>query len=439
MAVHSRSSRSSAPRGKPSSDLLSLFIHRQETTRVSATPPPEPPIWHEHLNVHFFIFSTRADDRNDDRIPKNFWRIISSTRSDSRTAARRAWKTVRASCSVLPLRAPSINNKETIWAFHQFLACLDGNTGAETATLVELLCREYSWICVKPLAETLPKLIRAAAKRPLTPIVVSQFFRTYVFPTLESVTPTGLSPDDTNALASYLKQPSLGWSDLRNIGGILSHYSVANPYLISIGQLLTLAENFNWHLGWSRRLEKDPRYDQPFCRFCWRIRIPNRRYCRVHSTKIPSRSIGADDLHREWLLQGDYYRYGHLLKDAFDTQMATIVRSDKKAGNRDTWERLEGSSGLQEWVSMYRPNVYRALSQIIESPEAFIHLEFRKLYFLLNGASTGSSDTQHLAKSVKMAPRFVSKALLYDMLQRAEAWLTAATVRRKRWGGKNNR
>lgn len=366
---------------------------------------------------HFFIFAPHKVKRSAHEQAPNMRKSGEKIREETGFAAKGLWQSFRGADPSLSVNAPWISS-----SLIQYLDELHRSAGHETASLVRTLCLQYSWVCVKGFATSLQHFVQAGKDRPLTPMIFRQLIRDHILPELAGA----LSRDSlysVDLLDSFLRRNDVGWNRLLNAG--MQYADSSDPYLVSVGQLMMLAETINQHLGWNEQ-----EIAEIFCEFCWRFKQRNGKYCEVHSAKQMKKADqrAENSALRNWVTNGDYYRYSLSLKTDFDEHLRQRERADKRQKAKSSWNTALAEGYLHGWLAHHRRAVYTAIAHDFGESNEDIKLE--RLVSLLN-VVPGESQAEKKRRWVLVADH----AAIFAMLQRAEAWLTAAQARRRKWGG----
>ena len=305
-----------------------------------------------------------------------------------------------------------------------------GVESADMHALVKALCFRHDWVFVQPLAELLDHLVLAGKNRPLTLPVFKHWMRLHVVPVLASNLPPELL-NDAHRLDSFLGKRDVSWQKMRQFGHTYALGMAMHPYLVSVGQLMMVAREINRLLGWG-----EVRQHALFCEFCWRFKLGSGKYCAVHSTKRVKKEMrpAEDNCLLGWVRNGDYYRYSHSLKKPFDSNLHQIRRIDKRQLAKSSWNTALAEGALHGWLAHHRRTVCIAICHVLDESGDSVEVELSKLVHALDTVA-GESQAQMQRRADFHRMLVADRAAIFEMLQRAEAWLAAAQARRKKWGG----
>lgn len=342
------------------------------------------------------------------------------------TASREAAKRIAGDAWRLPLGRALAALHANMWVIERRA---QGIESTELHAFVTALCSRHDWIFVRSLAESLEHLIRAGKRRVMLP-VFKQWMRLHVVPVLESHLPLSLI-GEADWLDSFLSNRDVSWQQMWQVGYTYALDMAPHPCLISVGQLMMLGKNINRLPGWQA-----DQYPTQFCEFCWRLKQRSGKYCTVHSTSQGNEGSRqeAGNILWNWVANGDYYRYSHSLREAFESSLRQVQRMDQRNKAKSSWHAAIGEGWLRVWLAQHRRTVYMAIGHALGEPSEDTDGELELLLTLLD---TSPSDGPFQAERRKIFHRTLAadRPTIFEMLQRVEAWLLAAQTRRKKWGG----
>lgn len=342
------------------------------------------------------------------------------------TASREAAKRINGDVGGMPLGRAIATLDAKMWIIERNA---QGVESSDLHAFVMALCSRHDWVFVRSLAESLEYLIQTGKRRTMLP-VFKQWMRLHVVPVLESHLPQNLI-GEAHWLDSFLTNRDVSWRQMWQVGYTYALDMAPHPCFISVGQMMMLGKDINHLPGW-----QTDHHPTQFCEFCWRLKRRGGKYCTVHSTS-QDRDRPQQDVTNilwNWVAKGDYYRYSHTLREAFESNLHQVQRMDRLKKAKSSWHAALWEGWLRVWLAQHRRTVYMAIGHALGEPSEDVDGELELLLTLLD---TAPGDGPFQAERRKTFHRTLAadRPTIFEMLQRAEAWLLAAQTRRKKWGG----
>lgn len=209
-----------------------------------------------------------------------------------------------------------------------------------------------------------------------------------------------------------------------------------NPETIEITYFLQICRQLKLGIENSVRFSDNGRFDVlRACKYCWRQPVPGRLICSTHTAgdKYVSIKLGHEDSNSNMPFAD--YKESRRQKQAFDKTLNQILTKEVLEFHDSSFAApiLMPSEYIWQWLSARRPLLSDLLltqnkavddEQIVDSLLSLLHKPI------------GLTETQYqpylrVNTLIKIHP-----ILLWPMLLRAEAWLTARKTLRGNWGGK---
>jgi hypothetical protein len=308
---------------------------------------------------------------------------------------------------------------------------------AAAKRLQMLLAIKHGWMRVPAVAQCVESLARLGAERAITPRVFKAVLR--------EANASMLEPGPARAqqlfgkafvlnlleVEAFLASKTLSWQTISDYGASLAARSRRkHDYFVSLGQLMVIARSINTELEWAR-----PAAVPTFCGMCWRFTMTDRKYCPMHSPVAAAAEGGGGrrrETGNETIGLGGTYWSARKLLPMFEAQVRTLRGVDRKQLLRSSWRDFAAHGDVSLWLLMHRPHVYGVVASNVADvgPDAAIPALVQAL-----DSVPGESRQERNARRVFHGYLEDDAAAVFDMVLRAEAWLSAANERTSRWGG----
>jgi hypothetical protein len=209
------------------------------------------------------------------------------------------------------------------------------------------------------------------------------------------------------------------------------HETIEITYFLQICRQLKLGiEN-------SVRFSGNGRFDVlRACKYCWRQPVPGRLICATHTAGDKHVNIKLGDQEDSNVnLPFTDYKESRRQKKAFDKTLNQILTKEilEFHDSHFTAQILMPDENIWQWLNSRRP----LLSHLLLTQNKSVNDEqiIDNLLSLLH-KPTGLTETQYQPYLKANAQIKAYPILLWPMLLRAEAWLTARKTLRDNWGGK---
>lgn len=295
----------------------------------------------------------------------------------------------------------------------------------------DLLPIRFAWGEVHRLVELFKRLVQTREERRIT----ADVFRREVLEDVDRLmslcklmtSRTALESEHPGlhkglqVIGAELSNSRIGWTGLARLGErVLEGAAGEHDYVKALGQLLSSAIELKWLLG-RRKVDVDARSRPKFCPMCWRFVVFDTKYCPVH-TPSKGNTMGQTEKHdlKSLVKHGDCYSYARRLQPRFLSNLKKIHAADRREKRKASWWSAIGDQQVRRWLASFRPNVHEVfginLEQMDRIPgnQSRSEAEQRRKFhaFLMNDPEAH-----------------------FEAIQRAEAWLAAASERRSNWGG----
>lgn len=172
-----------------------------------------------------------------------------------------------------------------------------------------------------------------------------------------------------------------------------------------------------------------------FCKFCWRIALPNRQACPIHSAgKNFDAMVLPPVLNLEATTSIGRHKEGARQKGDFDRSVLKVLTQEIMEFHSGGFEAtvLFPDRDWTTWLVKRRPNVWSILEQsgtkssYDQIPQSLVNL---------------LHNPENLSSSLRAGYLYINQLLVHDtrlmwpMLLRAECWVTSRQARKKSWGG----
>lgn len=310
-------------------------------------------------------------------------------------------------------------------------------------TLEVFLCARFGWMRVPALKGALTSLLGIMHRRSVGPIAFKRILHAEVQRKLDDYRYIAELLDQASEIPAmdilsemdvFLRARSnSGWASITEYGSslmakiTLPDVRSAMDYAMSLAQLMYLGPRIN--LLAQRGDETRP----SFCKLCWRINLVEQACCPVHSaSKRPRNSTPQIADVFELARNGDSYFFSRRLQPVFIEVLGKLDRLDRKYGVRSRLRCALDERRSLEWLEDCRPRVFSAFGHSLsEVPPDGNFLEWLSvLDFVPDESESKRNERANLHRVLSH-----SRPTLFNVVQRVEAWLIAALIRRKRWGG----
>ena len=188
-----------------------------------------------------------------------------------------------------------------------------------------------------------------------------------------------------------------------------------------------------------RKCKEDDGFDLfKFCKYCWRLPVPGRKICIVHTSgdnHINQNSI--EYLSSKGMERFAIYKEGRRQRELFDKVLNRLITAESIEFHESSFSAqiIPPSSGLAHWLSVRRPNLWAALD--LESAALTDSTAVDVLLNILQSTDSLPFSTQQIYQKANAKIK-ENVILMGPMLARVEAWLIARSESRERWGGTRN-
>ncbi len=210
-----------------------------------------------------------------------------------------------------------------------------------------------------------------------------------------------------------------------------------NPETIEITYFLQICRQLKLGIEDSVRFSDNGRFDVlRACKYCWRQPVPGRLICSTHTAGDKHVTIKLGDQEdSDANLPFTDYKESRRQKKVFDETLNQILTKEVLEFHDSQFIApiLMPSKGCWQWLSVRRP----LLSELLLAQNRTIDDEqiVHSLLSLLH-SPVGLTETQHQPYLKANALIKTYPILIWPMLLRVEAWLTARKTLRDNWGGK---
>jgi hypothetical protein len=210
-----------------------------------------------------------------------------------------------------------------------------------------------------------------------------------------------------------------------------------NPETIEITYFLQICRQLKQGIEDSVRYSDNGRFDVlRACKYCWRQPVPGRLICSTHTAgdKHVSITLG-NPKDSDANMPFTDYKESRRQKQAFDKTLNQIFTKELLEFHDSSFTApiLMPDENIWQWLNSRRP----LLSHLLLTQDKAVHDKqiVNSLLSLLH-TPIGLTETQYqpYLKANMLIKTY--PILLWPMLLRAEAWLTARKTLRDNWGGK---
>lgn len=310
---------------------------------------------------------------------------------------------------------------------------VDSNDDLDTG-LSFVLCSKYCWLRVPVVLVAIKNIELAGGKKAVTP----REFKAILAELNERVLRGNISGpygsegrqfvSIAEEVSEFLNSKTLSWEKIAEYGRELeSSRSGGFDYFVSLGQLMMLCREINIVLGWMPKP-----WAPSFCDVCWRFVMGKRKRCSIHTQVDYSGFLRGSKSDAEREACRDNYWSARRLAPTFLQNLRFISSVDKRELRRSGWRDAISRGDLADWLKRNRPIVYGLLeSEIRNAPlGGIVPLLVERLDYV-----EGESLVEKKCREEFHAKLVSNRRDVFDMVRRAEAWLSAQAARRSNWGG----
>jgi hypothetical protein len=306
-----------------------------------------------------------------------------------------------------------------------------------SAKHLQFLLSVRGWMRVPSVAQCVESLAHLGSERAITPRVFKTVLRHANASLLEfgpARAQQMFGRDFAMSLLevdAFLASSTLSWQTIADYGASLAARSRRkHDYFVSLGQLMVLARSINAELQWTR-----PVAMPTFCGMCWRFTMTDRKYCPMHSPAPSVEGVGhirQRKMADESTASSDTYWAARKLLSTFTTRLRVLRGVDRKHLLRSSWKVFVARGDMGLWLLLHRPHVYEAVALPLADvgPDELVATLVR----VLDSVPTESRQERQ-ARQVFHHYLDDDLVAVFEMVLRAEAWLSAAHERRSKWGG----
>lgn len=206
---------------------------------------------------------------------------------------------------------------------------------------------------------------------------------------------------------------------------------------IEITHFLNVCRNLDIDFNLYPRYLDDGKFDVfRACKYCWRQPVPGRSICSTHTAGSKHTAIKLGEV-RDLPTNSPFkdYKESNRQKKAFDEALNTALNREINELFEDefTMDSLIPSVGILDWMSIRRPTLAQLL---IDQKKPMDDQNIIDSLLLVLHSPIGLTEIQlqpYIKTNVLIR---ASPILIWPMLLRAEAWLSARKNLRSNWGGK---
>ncbi|SDI29240.1 hypothetical protein SAMN05216272_107322 [Pseudomonas panipatensis] len=289
-----------------------------------------------------------------------------------------------------------------------------------------VLCMRYRWLRVPAWRPLVADIARQAATEALKPIIFRQVLRRHTSRVLEGIERCSDIADRQRLIDGlcsvlvFLNGRKLSWESFSELGHSLSLSPASPDLLVSLGQLMSLAEAINVVLGYAN----DPPRPR-FCAMCWRFVLSGEKYCRTHRVPVSGTGWQGRQGH-------DSYWSGRKLLPQFNDGIRKLSSQARKEQLRSHWKEVVEAAQIVPWLERHRPLVWQFVMGHLANLEGGAVLPVIIQALDEHNLEVGALREQRAAFHRSLLD---DRKAAFDLLLRAEAWLGAAAERRAGWGG----
>ena len=290
----------------------------------------------------------------------------------------------------------------------------------------DLLRFRFDWARVQFLGDNrlvklFERLIETRERRHITADVFRRAVRDEADHVMSLCKSTASSTEGLHRVSVELADRRISWTGLAELGKRVVEGSAGKQdYAEALGQLLSSALELKWLLG-RRKVDLDARSRPKFCPMCWRFVVFDAKYCPVH-TPSKGNTMGQTGKHdlKSLVKHGDCYSYARRLQPRFLASLKKIQAADRTEKRKSSWWSAIADQQVRRWLASFRPQVHEVFGSNLEQLDRI----------------PGNQSRSEVAHRKKFDAILASDAEAYfEVIQRAEAWLVAASERRSNWGG----